>query len=567
MSESTHRAHRAHRTRGPGTLRPPGGRVLRRDVMAGITVAAYLVPQVLAYAGLARMPPEAGLWAAFVALAVYFVVGSSPQLSVGPESTTALMTGAALASITAPGESAQDTAALLALAVGAVCLLAWVGGLGFLSDLLSKAVLVGYMAGIAGLMILSQAARATAADIPAGDPLAEAWWLAQHLSAVHGPTLAVCLGTLAVLLLGARLWPTGPVPLAGMLAATVAVSLAGLSDDGVAVVGTLPFALPTVGLPSVSSLGSWALLTTALAIAVVGFTDNVLTARAFGVRHGDRVDARRELLALGAANVAAGAVHGFPVSSSGSRTAIVDAVGGRTRWAGLATLGAALVLVVALRPVLARFPDAALAAVVVYAGLRLIDVTEFARIARYRRTELLIALATTFGVVVLGVLQGVLVAVSLSLIDVIRRVARPHDAVEGLVPDLAGMHDVDDYDDAEAVPGLLVYRYDAPLFFANAENFLSRVRDSVDAYDPEWVLLNFEAMGEVDLTGADALETLRAELEERGIVLAIARLKHDQREVLQPSGLLDRIGAEHLFPTLPTALDAFRAATGSTPPP
>lgn len=546
----------------PGTLRPPERRALRGDVVAGITVAAYLVPQVLAYAGLARVPPEAGLWAAFVALAVYFLVGSSPQLSVGPESTTALMTGAALATITVPGGSPQDTAALLAMAVGAVCLLAWAGGLGFLADLLSKPVLVGYMAGIAGLMVLSQAGRGTAADIPSGEPLAEAWWLAQHPSAVHLPTLAVCLGTLAVLLLGARLWPTGPVPLLGMLVATVAVAIARLSEDGVAVVGDLPFALPEVGLPSVSSLGSWALLTTALAIAVVGFTDNVLTARAFAARHDDRVDARRELLALGAANVAAGVVHGFPVSSSGSRTAIVDAVGGRSRWAGLSTLGAALVLVVALRPVLARFPDAALAAVVVYAGLRLIDVREFVRIARYRRTELAIALATTIGVLVIGVLEGVLVAVSLSLVDVFRRVARPHDAVEGLVPDLAGMHDLDDYETAVAVPGLLVYRYDAPLFFANAENFLARVRESVVAYDPEWVLLNAEAIGEVDLTGADALETLRAELADKGIVLALARLKQDPRDVLQPSGVLDRIGAEHIFPTLPTALEAFRAATG-----
>ena len=548
--------------RWSGALRPPEAPALRGDAVAGITVAAYLVPQVLAYSGLAQVPPEAGLWAAFVALAVYFLLGSSPQLSVGPESTTALMTGAALATITVPGESPQDTAAMLALAVGAVCLLAWAGGLGFLADLLSKPVLVGYMAGIAGLMVLSQVGRATAADVPEGGVLAQAWWLVRHLSAVHWPTLAVCLGTLLLLLVGARLWPTGPVPLVGMLLAALAVALAGLSDDGVAVVGPLPFALPEVGLPAVSSLGSWALLTTALAIAVVGFTDNVLTARAFGDRHGDRIDARRELLALGAANVAAGVVHGFPVSSSGSRTAIVDAVGGRSRWSGLSTLAAALVLVVALRPVLARFPDAALAAVVVYAGLRLIDVKEFVRVARYRRTELLIALATTAGVVVLGVLEGVLIAVSLSLVDVFRRVARPHDAVEGLVPDLAGMHDVDDYEDAVLVPGLLVYRYDAPLFFANADNFLTRVRDSVAAHHPQWVLLNAEAIGEVDLTGADALETLRAELEEQGIVLALARLKQEPREVLQPSGLLERIGAEHIFPTLPTALEGYRAATG-----
>jgi SulP family sulfate permease len=212
--------------------------------------------------------------------------------------------------------------------------------------------------------------------------------------------------------------------------------------------------------------------------------------------------------------------------------------------------------------VLARFPDAALAAVVVYAGLRLIDVAEFTRIARYRRTELFIALATTTGVLVLGVLQGVLVAVSLSLVDVIRRVARPHDAIEGLVPDLAGMHDVDDHAGAVVVPGLLVYRYDAPLFFANADNFLTRVREAVAAYDPQWVLLNTEAIGEVDFTGAHALETLRGELEAQGVVLALARLKQDQRDALEPGGLLDRIGAEHIFPTLPTALEAYRAATG-----
>jgi SulP family sulfate permease len=546
------------------TLRPPAGPVLRRDVLAGITVAAYLVPQVLAYCGLARMPPASGLWAAFAALAVYFLIGSSPQLSVGPESTTALMTGAALATLTVPGATPEEVGSLLALAVGAVCLLAWVGGLSFLADLLSKPVLVGYMAGIAGLMMLSQVGRATGADIPDGTPLQEAWWLLQHPVAVQGWTTAVTAGTLALLLVGARRWPRGPIPLLGMLLAALVVSVAHLTDHGVGVVGDLDFALPHPSVPDVSALGSWALLSTALAVAVVGFTDNLLTARAFGARHSHTIDARRELLALGAANVAAGAVGGFPVSSSGSRTAIVDAVGGRTRWSGLATLGAALVLVLALQPVLARFPDPALAAVVIYAALRLIEVGEFVRIARYRRTELGIALATTSSVLVLGVLQGVLVAVGLSLVDVFRRVARPHDAILGLVPDLAGMHDVDDFPRARVVPGLLVYRYDGPLFFANTDDFLDRVRRAVREHDPVWVVLNTEALGDVDLTGADALETLRAELAEHGIVLALARAKQDLLDLLRPSGLLDRIGEDHVFPTLPTALAAYRAAHPET---
>jgi SulP family sulfate permease len=546
------------------SLRPPAGPVLRRDVLAGITVAAYLVPQVLAYCGLARMPPAAGLWAAFAAMAVYFLIGSWPQLSVGPESTTALMTGAAVATLTVPGAAPEEVASLLALAVGAVCLLAWAGGLSFLADLLSKPVLVGYMAGIAGLMMLSQVGRATGADIPDASPLRETWWLLQHPDAIQGWTTAVTAGTLALLLLGARRWPRGPIPLLGMLLAALVVSAAHLTDHGVAVVGDLDFALPHPAAPDLSALGSWALLSTALAVAVVGFTDNLLTARAFGARHSHRIDARRELLALGAANVAAGAVGGFPVSSSGSRTAIVDAVGGRTRWSGLATLGAALVLVLALQPVLARSPDPALAAVVIYAALRLIEVDEFVRIARYRRTELGIALATTSAVLVLGVLQGVLVAVGLSLVDVFRRVARPHDAILGLVPDLAGMHDVDDFPRARVVPGLLVYRYDGPLFFANTDDFLDRVRRAVREHDPVWVVLNTEALGDVDLTGADALETLRAELAEHGVVLALARAKQDLLGLLRPSGLLDRIGEDHVFPTLPTALAAYRAAHPET---
>ena len=242
-----------------------------------------------------------------------------------------------------------------------MCLLAWAGGLSFLADLLSKPVLVGYMAGIAGLMVLSQVGRATGADIPDSSPLRGTWWLLRHPEEVHGWTLAVATGTLVLLLAGVRWWPRGPVPLLGMLLAALVVAAAHLTDQGVGVVGDLAVALPRVRVPDISAVGSWALLTTALAVAVVGFTDNVLTARAFGARRAHRIDARRELLALGVANVAAGAVSGFPVSSSGSRTAIVDSVGGRTRWSGLAALVAALVLVLALSPVLARFPDPALA--------------------------------------------------------------------------------------------------------------------------------------------------------------------------------------------------------------
>jgi SulP family sulfate permease len=218
-----------------------------------------------------------------------------------------------------------------------------------------------------------------------------------------------------------------------------------------------------------------------------------------------------------------------------------------------------LAALLTLRPVLAAFPLAGLAAVVVYAATRLVDVPELVRFARFRRSELVLAVTTTAGVLVLDVLLGILVAIAVSVLDLLRRVARPHDAVEGTVPGLAGMHDVDDYPSAEQVPGLLVYRYDSPLFFANADNFLSRARAAVDdATTPvRWFLLNVEANVEVDITGADALEMLRADLEQQGIVFALARLKQDLRDQLSRTGLLEQIGEDRIFLTLPTALDAF----------
>ena len=301
------------------------------------------------------------------------------------------------------------------------------------------------------------------------------------------------------------------------------------------------------------------MLAPALGIAFVAYTDNILTGRAFASRHGATIDPQRELLALGAANLGAGLLQGFPVSSSGSRTAIVDSMGGRTQLAGLVTVACTLAALLTLRPVLAAFPLAGLAAVVVYAATRLVDVPELVRFARFRRSELVLAVATTAGVLVLDVLLGILVAIALSVLDLLRRVARPHDAVEGTVPGLAGMHDVDDYPSAEQVPGLLVYRYDSPLFFANADNFLSRARAAVDdATTPvRWFLLNVEANVEVDITGADALEMLRADLEQQGIVFALARLKQDLRDQLSRTGLLEQIGEDRIFLTLPTALDAF----------
>ena len=337
-------------------------------------------------------------------------------------------------------------------------------------------------------------------------------------------------------------------------------------------VGAVPAGLPVPQLPRVSLSDIADLLLPALGVAIVGYTDNVLTARAFGARHGQQVDANQEWFALGGANISAGLLRGFPVSSSGSRTALGDAVGSKTQLYSLVTLVVVLATLVAAGPLLAGFPKAALGALVIYAASRLIEVKELRRIARFRRSELLLTILTTVAVLGFGVLYGVLVAVGLSIVDLLRRLARPHDGILGYVPGVAGMHDVDDYPTARQLPGLVVYRYDSPLCFANAEDFRCRALDAVSraAGQVEWFVLNAEANVEIDITAADSLDLLRKELNDANITFAMARVKHDLRVDLHNAGLVDRIGAELLFPTLPTAvagyLRAHQERHGSLPP-
>jgi SulP family sulfate permease len=534
---------------------------LRGDLLAGVTVTAYLIPQVMAYAEVAGVPSEAALWAVIGGLTVYVVVGSSRQLSVGPESTTSLMTATALGSLVAVGDDRVPLAAALALMVGLFCLAGWVLRLGALADLLSRPVLVGYLAGIAFTMAASQLGKLVGIAEDASSFLDEVRQVLSHLDQMHAPTAALGLVTLAVLLTIAHVLPRAPTALIGMLGATAAVWLLDLKDRGIATVGQIPAGLHVPGLPDVAGQDLTTLIGPAVGIAFVAYTDNILTGRAFASRHGQTVDAQRELLALGGANLGAGLAGGLPVSSSGSRTAIGDAVGQRTQLGGVVTVLCTVLALLTLRPLLAEFPVAGLAAVVVYAATRLVDVRELVRFGRFRISELVLALATTIAVLALGVLLGIVAAIALSVLDLLRRVARPHDAVLGIVPGVAGMHDVDDYPSARVVPGLMIYRYDSPLFFANAEDFRLRALASVDEAETpvRWFVLNAEAVSEVDITAADALEELRAELERRGVVMGIARMKEELREDLGVTPFLQHVPREMVFATLPTTVQAYQA--------
>lgn len=536
---------------------------LRGDILGGITVTAYLVPQVMAYAEVAGLPAIAGLWAVGPGLLVYALLGSSRQLSVGPESSTALMTAAGVgALITAVGvERYAEVAALLAIAVGLICLIGWVARLGFLAELLSRPLLVGYMAGIAVLMIVSQITRATGIPVASGNVIQEVASAVVHARQFHLPTLLLTFGVLVVLFTVHRFAPKWPGPLIGMVGAAIVVAVLDLTAQGVGVVGAVPAGVPQPRLPDPTGLDLWALLPAAIGVSVVAYTDNVLTARAFAQRRRETIDSRQEFLALGGANLASGLVQGFPISSSGSRTALADAMGARTQLHSLVSVVLVLVILLWLGPLVGTFPTAALAAVVIFAAVRLIDVAELRRIGSFRRSELVLSLATTVSVLVFDVLVGIGVAIGLSVLDLVRRIAHPHDGILGYVPKVAGMHDIDDYPAAVQVPGLVVYRYDSPLFFANANDFtrraLAAVAEARERGPVHWVVLNAEANVEVDLTAVDALEELRLRLAEDDIRLALARVKDDLRHELDRSGLVDKLGAAYVFPTLPTAVGAY----------
>lgn len=537
-------------------------RNLPGDLMAAVTVTAYLIPQVMAYSSLAGLPPQTGLVVIVVTLIVYALIGSSRLLSVGPESTTALMTAAVLAPL-ALGDPSRYVAlaATMALLVGGYALLAGVLRIGFIGELLSKPVLVGYMAGVAVIMIVSQIGKVTGVDV-AGDTIVEdvqSFGTTLVADGPHWPTLAIGASVAVLLLILTPRLPRIPVPLIVMLAATLVVSIFDLESVGVQTVGAVSTDGFRLGLPSLDTADLSLLLLPALGIFIVGYTDNILTARAFASRRGERVHNNQEFFGMGAANVGSSLVGGFPVSSSASRTVIAEASGGRTQLYSILTAGLVVLSLLAFSSVISAFPTAALGGVVVYAAIRLVDTEEFRRLWHFRRREFLIAIAATAGVLLFDILYGVLAAVAISVVELLTRVARPHAAVLGRADEVAGWHDLDDYPTATQVPGLLIYRYDSPLFFANAEDFARRCRAAIESADPppRWFVLNMEGNTEVDITGLDALEEVRQFCVSRGIVMALDHVKSEVWSALERHGVGDRIGRNRVFPTHPTAVEAY----------
>ncbi len=547
---------------GLAVLRRYETRWLRVDVLAGLTVGAMLIPQSMAYAELAGLTPQFGFYAVIGALVVYALVGTSRHLGVGPEPGTAILAAAGVGAI-AGGDPQRYVAlmAALTLVVAGICMVGAVGRLGFLASLLSKPVLVGYITGVGLTLLSSQITGFTGVAVTSEAFFPRFGELLADLDAVDGATLALAAGTLAVILVLKRASPRVPGALLGVVSATAVVALFALDEHGIAVVGQIPAGLPTLGLPDVS-LGDLArLVPVAAGIALVGFSDNVLTARAIAAGRGYRIDANQELLALGLTNLASGLSQGFPVSSSASRTAVPASLGSKTQLVSLVAAAFVVVTLLAMRPLLAEIPRAALAAVIVSAAFVIIDVAGYRRLWTVSREEFVLAVVAALAVIISGVLVGVLVAVVLAVVVALYRIARPHDAVLGDHPDADGWVDVGAYPDAVTEPGLVVFRFDAPLFFVNADRFRDRVEQAMldNPGQEEWLVLDFEGVGALDATALDMLVEVAASAVEFEVhVLGVARANDRVIARLARAELLEPVGPLRVFPTINAAVRAYR---------
>jgi high affinity sulfate transporter 1 len=549
---------------GLALVRRARGGGLRRDLAAGVVLAALLVPQGMAYAELAGLPPVTGLYATLVPLVVYFLLGPSPILVLGPDSAVAPLVAAAIVPLAAPGDADERIAlaGLLAILVGALMFAGGLAHFGFVTELLSLPVRLGYLMGIAATVIVEQLPKLFGFSVDAESLVRGVADFVTGLDETNGTALALGAGSLVVMLGLRRVAPKVPGVFVAVVGATAIVAALGL-DDRVAVVGSVPAGLPDVGLPDVAFDDLKTLLPAAVGIAFVAFADTSVLSRSYAGRLHVDVDQNRELAVLGVANVAAGFAQGFPISSSSSRTAVAEDVGAKSQFAGLAGAAVLALLLVFGTGLLHDLPTATLAAIVIVAVLGFIDIAGARRLLRWRRSEFGLAMAAFVGVAVLGVLWGVGIAIALSLLNFIRRAWRPHDAVLGRVDNLKGYHDTERHPEARLIPGLVVYRFDAPIFFANAGMFRERVGALARSGGVRWIVVAAEPVTDIDVTGGEIVGALNEELEAVGVELAFAELKDPVRERLRRYGVEEAIGADRIFPTIGVAVAAYLEATGT----
>jgi high affinity sulfate transporter 1 len=545
---------------------------LRFDLIAGVVLAAILVPQGMAYAELAGLPAVTGLYTTIACLVGYALMGPSRVLVLGPDSSVSPLIFAAivpLVVVTDDPETAIALAGMMAVFVGLILIGLGAGKLGFVADLLSKEVQVGYMNGLAITIVVGQLPKLSGFSTDADGFVEEVREFIQGFDGRNSTALALGLVTLAVLLLLPRVTRKIPAVLVAMVGATVATAL---FDFDIATVGALPQGLPRPALPWTEFGDVAPMLIAAMGITLVSLTDTIATSTAFAARRGDEVDPNQEMIGIGTANIAAGFFQGFAVSTSGSRTAVADQSGAKSQLTGLVGALMVALLLLFFSTLLADLPQTALAAVVIAAAFSLADFGMLRRVLEVRRSSFVLSLVATAGVVFLGVLEGILVAVVLSILMFFKRSWWPHGEVLGELPGTAGWHATNGSPTAVQRPDVLVFRWEAPLFFANAGMFRQQVRELVRKNDPQWVVLQCEAITDIDVTAAGVLRQLDLELNEQGVHVAFVELRTRLQDLVYRYGLFDTLDRDHFYGSIEEALaeiDAEQAsdATGRIDPP
>jgi SulP family sulfate permease len=530
------------------------------DLLAGVSVCLVMIPSVIAYAGLMGLAPEHGLYAALVPLVIYALFGSSRQVIVGPDIAISLLIASTIGPLAAgDAGKAAALAALIALLSGVLLLLGARANLGAVADFLSKPVLVGYMTGAALILINSQLGKLFGVRLQHSEYFPALAELVSRLGEVHGPTVLLGAGLLALLLALHRFAPKAPAAVVACVVAMAVSAALGLEARGVKVVGRIPQGLPGIAFPEVSWQEVQTLLPAAIGIALLTYTEGILLARAFGAKNGYGVSANQELTALGLADVAAGLFQGFSITGSQARTTLNDAAGGKSQLASVVAAVALALFLLFLTPAMAHLPEVALAAILIYAGLGLIEFGVMGRIYRFYPRSAIVAGLTTLCVLAAGVVPGILFGVALSLLGLIQRISHPPDAVLTQVPG-HGFHDLGDTTAHQTLPGLIAYRFYAPLLFSNVGHFVQRVRELI-ASSPSpvrWLLLDAQAITDIDVTAVDALHTLNEELRRQGIGLKIAHANPPLRRLLQRTGLAKEIGEDSFFASVHECVASLR---------
>lgn len=538
----------------------------RPDVIAGVVLAAILVPQGMAYAELAGLPPVTGLYTTIGCLVGYAIFGPSRILVLGPDSSVSPMIFAALVPLLVGGDThrAIALAGMLAVIVALIEIGMGLARLGFVADLLSNEVQVGYMNGLALVIIVGQLPKLFGFSTDAEGFGAEVKAFFVHLDSTVGAALAVGLGVLVLLLLLSRFSRALPAVLVGIVTATVVSAAFDLHAHGVPTVGSLPRGLPKPSLPWTKFSDIGPLMIAAVGITLVSLADTIATSASFGARRGEEVDPNQEMIGIGAANLASGFLRGFAVSTSGSRTAVVEQAGAKSQLASV--VGAVIVatLLLFFNSLLAALPQSALAAVLIGAALSLLNLGALAKYWRVRKSAFVLSIIASLGVIVLGVLQGIVIAIALAVALYFRRGWQPRGALLGRVEGLRGWHNLERYPGAVQTPGIAVYRWEAPLFFANCSSFRTEVRKIVRSHEVSWVIVQCEAVTDIDVSAAQMLEQLDQELNARGIHMAFVEMRTRLEHLVQRYGLFETLDRDRFYPTLESGLAALQREAGGS---